>query len=33
MTFEDKLAMLQEDMISIALEYSDYKADKVFLFA
>ena len=32
-TFEDKLAILQEDMISIALEYSDDKADKVYLFA
>ena len=31
--FEDKLAMQQEDMISIALEYADYKANEVYLFA
>lgn len=31
--FEDKLAILQEDMISIALEYADYKANEVYLFA
>lgn len=33
MSFEDKIAKLQEDMISIALEYSDYKADKVYILA
>ena len=31
--FESKLARLQEDMMAIALEYSDYKATKVYLFA
>lgn len=30
--FEDKLAKLQEDMMSVTLEYSDYKANKIYLF-
>ena len=33
MSLEDKIAKLQEDMISIALEYSEYKADKVYILA
>lgn len=30
--FEDKLSQLQEDMITIALEYSGYKVAKIYLF-
>ena len=31
--FEDYLSDIQKDMVSICLEYANYKVDKVFVYA